>query len=79
MQEPLTWVWSTRSAGFHAVVGWHDSQLFVVARWLAPLPVEMLPSWQLTQLVVMPACVNVAGRQATVVWQLPQFGSLVAM
>jgi hypothetical protein len=31
-QVPVTWVWSTREAGRHVVVAWHDSQLVDVVR-----------------------------------------------
>lgn len=37
----------------------------------ACLPGALTPSWQLAQPVVMPAWVNVAGDQASVLWQVP--------
>ena len=38
--------------------------------WLAFLPSALIPSWQLTQLPVMPVCVKFAGVHAVVVWQV---------
>ena len=38
--------------------------------WVAFLPVALVPSWQLTQLLTMPVWSNLAGSQAVVEWQL---------
>jgi len=65
-QPPWTWVWSTRVAGFHAVVAWHDSQLGVVDMWATVLPVALMPLWQLAHPLTMPPCVNDAGFHAVV-------------
>lgn len=40
--------------------------------WAALRPDALVPLWQLKQPVVMPACVNVDGRQASVEWQVLQ-------
>jgi hypothetical protein len=39
-------LWSTRTAGFHAVVVWQLSQLESLAMCALPLPVARVPSWQ---------------------------------
>jgi hypothetical protein len=53
------------------VVAWQDSQLVDVVRWLAPLPVALVPLWQLAQPLTMPLCVKVVGVHALVTWQEP--------
>ncbi len=52
---PTTCVWSTLVAGFHAVVAWQDSQVFVVLMCPLGLPVVWVLSWQLEQPLVIPA------------------------
>jgi hypothetical protein len=67
----MTCVWSTRAAGCHAVGVWQASQALLVCMCPAPLPAARTPSWQLTQLPVMPSWLNpVAGDHARVLWQL---------
>jgi hypothetical protein len=44
-QVPVTWVWSTRVAGFHAVLTWQVSQAFVVVMCEAVLPATCVLSW----------------------------------
>jgi hypothetical protein len=64
---PTTCVWSTRVAGFQALVPWHFSQLLVLEMCVAFLPVAVVPLWQLAQLFVMPAWLKpVAGVHAVV-------------
>jgi hypothetical protein len=46
LQVPDTWLWSTRTAGFHAVVVWQASQLVSLAMCAAFLPVALVPLWQ---------------------------------
>ena len=77
-QVPWTWVWSTREAGFHAVVTWQDSQLRVEDRCTACLPVALVPLWQLAHSLTMPVCVNDAGFHVAVPWQAPH-SAAVAM
>jgi hypothetical protein len=43
-----------------------------------PFPVARAPSWQLTQLLVMPVCSKRAGVHAAVLWQALQ-SSVVTM
>ena len=45
LQVPVTWLWSTRIAGFQAVVVWQVSQLVSLAMCVAPLPVAVVPLW----------------------------------
>jgi hypothetical protein len=60
-------------AGFHTLTEWQDSQRLVEMMCAAFLPVALTLLWQLEHPVVMPACVNVDGRQASVAWQALQF------
>jgi hypothetical protein len=53
-QVPVTWAWSTRNAGRHALVAWQLSQLVSVVMCELPLPVALVPLWQLKQLPVIP-------------------------
>jgi hypothetical protein len=46
--------------------------MVVVVKWVADLPVALLPLWQLAQFPVMPAWLNVAGVQPVVLWQSSQ-------
>ena len=57
-------------------VVWQAWQLSLDWMCVALLPVSRTPSWQLTQVAVTPSCVNRAGVQAVVVWQVPQALSL---
>ena len=50
---------------------WQASHVLDVCRWLAPLPVALVPLWQLKQLPVTPEWSKpVAGFHAVVPWQL---------
>jgi hypothetical protein len=42
-------------AGRQAVGVWHASQVLLVVRCEVPLPVALVPLWQLKQLPVMPS------------------------
>ncbi len=60
--------------GVQRVVVWQLTQLVTpTGMCVVLLPVAVVPLWQVEQPVVMPACENVAGLQAAVVWQLLQF------
>jgi hypothetical protein len=72
----LTCVWSTLTVGFQATTLWQLSQLVVVVMCWAPLPVALVPLWQLKQLPVMPLWSKLAGSQAAVVWQFWQLLSV---
>lgn len=50
----------------------------LVTTCVLPLPEAEVPLWQLEQPLVMPVCVKLAGRQASVEWQFPQV-ALVGM
>ncbi len=56
--------------GRQVAVAWQDSQLLVARMCVGLFPVARVPSWQLTQLAVMPVWLNCAGSHAMVVWQL---------
>ena len=57
-------------AGDHAVEVWQSSQTLLVDRCALPLPVAVVPLWQLEQLDVIPLWLKVAGDHAVVRWQL---------
>ena len=59
-------------AGVQPVDLWQSSQVLLVARWLALLPVALRPSWQEAQLPVIPVWLKVAGVQPEVLWQSSQ-------
>ena len=72
-QVPVTCAWSTRVAGFQLETAWQASQVLLVARCVAFLPVAFVPSWQLAQFVDDPGVVplrrlpgrrRVAGRRS---------------
>ena len=65
---PVTAAW-LKVAGVQAVVRWQSSQVLVVARCVAVLPVAVVPLWQEKQFPVMPEWLNVAGVQPLVRWQ----------
>ena len=68
----MTCEWSTRAAGFQALVTWQLPQAVLVARCVAFLPVALTPLWQLEHVPVMPSWVNpVAGFHASVLWHMP--------
>jgi len=43
LQVPVTWAWSTRTAGCHVLVVWQLSQLVSVEMCEEPLPVALVP------------------------------------
>jgi hypothetical protein len=72
-QEPKTCAWSTRVAGFQALVAWHAPQASLDAMWLPGRPVAVVPLWQDAQLPLTWAWSTLsAGRQFVVAWQLSQ-------
>ena len=48
-------LWSTWVAGIQATVEWQASQLSVDKIWELPLPVAVVPLWQVLQGCVTPA------------------------
>lgn len=68
-QVPMALAWLNVLAGAQAAVEWQLSHVLVVARWVAFLPVAVVPLWQLEQLPVTLAWLKFAGVQAVVLWQ----------
>jgi hypothetical protein len=54
--EPRIWAWLGFPLTLQEVPAlWHASQTFEVWMWVADLPGAVLPLWQETQLLVIPA------------------------
>jgi hypothetical protein len=77
-QVPVASLWLNAFIGDQALVVWQSSQVLLVEKCVADLPVALVPLWQETQLPVSPAWLKVAGVQALVLWQVPQ-SAAVAM
>ncbi len=51
---------------------WQVSQEAVVCMCPEDLPLDLTPSWQLTQLPTIPVCLNVTESQSVDLWQVSQ-------
>jgi hypothetical protein len=65
-QVPIASAWLKALAGAHATVVWQSVQELFVARWVADLPVALVPLWQDTQVPVTLLWLKLAGVHAVV-------------